>query len=121
MMCRVPCARTLTGTVRLAEPPAPEQLKVYDAVALNGPTPSDPAVAFVPDQSPDAVHEFASVEDQVSVSDSPAAIDAGLDVNVTVGAGPICAGAGLPLSLPPPQAASSRLAIKPVNDRTAIW
>ena len=82
----------MTGTVRSVEPPAPEQLKVYDAVALKGPTSSDPEVAFVPDQPPDAVHEVASVEDQVSVSVSPDAIDAGLDVKVTVGAVPVNTG-----------------------------
>ncbi len=111
---------TATETVRLAEPPAPEQLNVYVAAAAKGSVASDPAVAIEPDQPPEAVHELASVEVQVSVTDEPVATDAALEVNVTVGAGSDEACVGLLPSLPPPQAASNRLASKPVNDRNTM-
>ncbi len=110
---------TATETDWLAEPPAPEQLNVYVAAAAKGSVASDPAVAIEPDQPPEAVHELASVEVQVSVTDEPVATDAALEVNVTVGVGSDDACVGLPLSLPPPQAASSRLAIKPGSHRMA--
>jgi hypothetical protein len=104
----------------LAEPPAPEQLSAYDTSASSGPTDSDPEVAFAPAQPPDAVHEVASVEDQVSVIDEPDATDAALEVNVTVGeAVGVGVGAAL-LSPPPPQAASSRVARNPRHDRIAM-
>jgi len=104
---------TETETVRLAEPPAPEQLNVYAAAALNGPTVCDPEVAFVPVQVPDAVHDVASVEDQVSVTDEAATTDAALELKVTVGVGP--------LPPPPPQAARSSVTIKPRTNRTSTW
>ena len=90
---------------------------MYDTAALNGLTTSDPEVAFVPVHPPDAVHDVASVEDQVSVTEEPVTTEAALVVTVTVGAGSDDAGAGLlpSLPLPPPQAASSRLASKPGN------
>src|SRR5262245_58668778 len=59
---------------------------------------SDPEVALVPDQPPEAVHEVASVEDQVSVTDEPETIDESLDVKMTVGG----VGLSLPLPLSPP-------------------
>ena len=111
---------TETETVRLTEPPAPEQVNVYEAAASKGPVASDPDVAMEPDQPPEAVHEAASVVDQVSVTDEPVTTDAALEVNVRVGARPDESCVGLPPSVPPPQAASSRLASKPVNDRTAL-
>ena len=123
----VPAGVVLTATeaVWLTEPPAPEQLNVYDAVALNGPTVSEPEVAFVPVQPPDAVHEVASVEDQFNVTDELVTTEAALAVSVTVGAAADDAGAGLlpslPLPPPPPQPANKKLARKPGNDRTAIW
>ena len=60
----------------------------------------------MPDQPPEAVHDVAFVEDQVSVDDPPLATDARLAVSDTVGTG----GGGsseaeppLPPPPPPPQ------------------
>jgi len=100
-MRRASATVTVTDTVRLAEPPAPEQLKAYEASALSGPMDSDPDVTFVPDQPPEAVHEVASVEDQVSVTDEPDATDEALDVKLTVGG---VGGLSLPLPPLPPHA-----------------
>jgi hypothetical protein len=46
-----------------------------------------PLVAFVPLQPPEAVHDVALVELQVSVEDAPLAIVVGLAVKVAVGMG----------------------------------
>ena len=46
-----------------------------------------PLVAFVPVQPPLAVHEVASVEDQLTVEILPELILVGLADNITVGAG----------------------------------
>jgi hypothetical protein len=49
-------------------PPGPVQLKVYVLLEVKFPVDIDPDVPFVPDQSPDAIHEVALfVEDQVKV------------------------------------------------------
>ena len=106
--------------VAMAEPPAPEQLKVYEAAAATGSVASDPAVAIEPDQPPEAVHELASVEDQVSVTGEPEAILEALEVKVTVGAGADDSGAGLPPSLPPQQAASSKAALANKEATTGV-
>ena len=62
----------VVDTEALAEPPAPEQLKVYwllpSAVTT---TAWLPDVANVPDHAPPAVQEVALVEDHVSVMLSP--------------------------------------------------
>ena len=84
-MRKTPPATTMTDAVPLGKPPPPRQVNVYDAVALNGPTDSDPEFAFGPDHPPVAVHEVTSVEDQVSVTDEPETTIAALDVNVTDG------------------------------------
>jgi hypothetical protein len=47
----------------------------------------EPLTALVPDQPPDAVHEVAFVELHVSVELAPVAMELGLAVTVTVGAG----------------------------------
>jgi hypothetical protein len=44
-------------------------------------------VALVPAQPPDAVHDVAFVDDQVSVTDEPETTEEALDVKVTVGGG----------------------------------
>jgi hypothetical protein len=46
-----------------------------------------PLVAFVPVQPPEAVHEVALVEDQVTIETLPEVMLVGLAENVTVGAG----------------------------------
>ena len=52
--------------VSLVLPPGPVQLSEYALVALRAPVDSLPAVAFAPDQAPDALHEVASFDDHVS-------------------------------------------------------
>ena len=56
-------------------------------LAVSGPVDSLPEVALGPDQAPEAVHEVAFVEDQVSVEEPPFAIDVGFAVSDTVGTG----------------------------------
>ena len=65
----------------------PVQVKVKVALAIKFPVVSDPAVAFVPDQVPEAVHELASIDVQLSIDAEPDAIDVGLADRVTVGGG----------------------------------
>jgi len=55
-------------------------------VAVSAPVDCEPLVAFVPDQPPDATHELASVEDQLSVEAPPLVTLVGLAVSITVGA-----------------------------------
>jgi hypothetical protein len=121
VICRSTRAVTVTDAVLLADPPAPEQLSVYNESALSGPTASVPEVAFVPVQEPDAVHEVASVDDQVSVAVEPEATDAALAAKLTVGAVTMGSAEDPLPSLPPPQAASSRQATMPGNDRIVMW
>ena len=52
---------------------------------LVGDTASVPLVAFVPVQPPEAVHEVALVEDQVTVEMLPEVMLVGLAENATVG------------------------------------
>jgi hypothetical protein len=79
----------MSVTVALAcpVPPVPVQLRVnvvaFDSAAVC----SLPAVAFVPDQPPDAVHDVAFDEVQVSVLVPPLLTDVGDADSVTVGAG----------------------------------
>jgi len=47
----------------------------------------EPLVALLPDQAPDAVHEVALVEDQLSVEEAPLAIVLGLALICTVAVG----------------------------------
>jgi hypothetical protein len=81
-----------TFTVRtadaLAEPPAPEQVKVYEYEPANaGLTVDDPLVPSEPDHEPLAVQVVALVEDQVKIELCPAAMVAGEAAIVTVGTG----------------------------------
>ena len=57
-------------------------------MVLVGDTARVPLVAFVPVQLPEAVHEIALVEDQVTTEALPEAMLVGLAENVTVGARP---------------------------------
>ena len=56
-------------------------------LAASAPVDSLPEVALVPDQAPEAVHELALVEDQVSVENAPFATDDGFAASDTVGVG----------------------------------
>jgi hypothetical protein len=58
---------TVTVTDWVVLVPAPLQTKINVLVSTSGPTTSVPDVPLVPDHAPDAVHELASVDDQVSV------------------------------------------------------
>ena len=53
---------------------------------VNGPTLSLPEVALVPDQASEAVHEIASVDDQVRVEEPLRLTEEGSAVRDTVGA-----------------------------------
>jgi hypothetical protein len=61
---------------------------------------SEPVSPLVPLQSPVAVHELALLDDHDNVEVPPLAIDAGLAVKLTVGAG-ITATDAVALALPP--------------------
>ena len=54
---------------------------------LFGDTVRVPLVAFVPVQPPEAVHEVASIEDQITSETLPDVMLVGLAENATVGAG----------------------------------
>ena len=78
----------VTETEAVAEPPAPVQVIVYVFVVE-----SVSVITLVPEvsiaslQSPEALHEVASVEDQVNVKDSSTSTVEALDEIVAVGSG----------------------------------
>ena len=75
---------TLTVTVeRALAPPAPVQVIEYAVGTVSAPVLCEPLVALVPLQPPEAVHEVALVEDQVSAVVPPEATDVGEADNVT--------------------------------------
>jgi len=78
---------TVTVTLWLADPPAPEQVSEKPVVAASGEVDSLPLMALAPLQPPEAVQLVALVELHVSVAEPPPATEAGLAVSVTVGAG----------------------------------
>jgi hypothetical protein len=88
---------TVTVVVWLADPAAPVQVNVKDAVLARTPVLWLPLTALFPDQLPEAVHSVASVEFQVRFAAFPATTETGAASSETVNAG------GLP-PLPPPQA-----------------
>ena len=63
------------------------QLSVKDVLAFNAPVLWVPAVALLPLQPPDAVHDVAFVELHVKVLLPPLLTEVGDADNVTVGAG----------------------------------
>ena len=79
----------LTETVAdcAALPPAPVQVRVYVALAVSAPVERDPLVAWLPFQPPEAAQEVAFVVDQFKVEAPPLAMELGLAVRLTVGAG----------------------------------
>jgi hypothetical protein len=80
-------AVTVTDAVRCVVPPAPLQLSVYEALALNAPVLCEPEVDFVPLQLPDAVQDVAFDVDHDKVLLPPLVTDVGDAENETVGAG----------------------------------
>jgi len=84
-----PVGVTVTVAAWIVEPPGPVQVSVNVLVdAVRGALLSEPAVARLPVQPPEAVQEVAFVEDQVSVEGTPLATDAGSAASDTVGFGP---------------------------------
>jgi hypothetical protein len=77
---------TVTVAELFAEPPVPEQVSVKVVFAVRFPVLCEPDAAFVPDHPPEAVHELALVEDQVSVDALPEMTETGLAEMLTVGA-----------------------------------
>jgi hypothetical protein len=101
-------ASTAITRVFRTAPPRPLQLSVNELFAESPPELSEPLVARLPDQAPDAVQVVAAVVLQVKTEAAPTATDVGDAVKVSVGveAG---VGAGVdPLSPPPPQDASTK-------------
>jgi len=78
---------TLTVALCVAEPPAPVQTKVYLVAAVSAAVLCEPLIASVPLQPPEAVHEVALVDDQLSVDAAPLATVLGVAVRATDGAG----------------------------------
>jgi hypothetical protein len=78
-------ADTVTVADCDAEPPGPVHVSVYFVVVLRAEVATEPLIGFVPLQPPEAVHDVALVEDQVSVDLAPLAIVLGFAVRVTAG------------------------------------
>jgi len=98
----LPC--TVTVAERLVEPPGPLQLRVKILLALvSAPVLAVPEVGCEPLHAPLAVHELASVEDQLRLELPPLGTLAGVAVTVSVGAGdPEGGGADVMADSPPP-------------------
>jgi hypothetical protein len=82
-------------------PPAPAQVSEYAALVVNAPVLWVPLVAFVPLQPPDAVHDVALVELQVSMEVPRLAIEVGFAVSVAVGTGAMVTVAVAAVLVPP--------------------
>jgi hypothetical protein len=80
-------ADTVTVTFLETLPPSPTQSSVKVVVAPSGPVDSEPLPGLLPLQPPLAVQLVALADDQVRVELSPAWMDNGLAVRVSVGAG----------------------------------
>ena len=78
-------ADTVTVADCDAEPPGPVHVSVYFEVVLRAEVDTEPLIGSVPLQPPEAVHDVALVEDQVSVDLAPLAIVLGFAVRVTAG------------------------------------
>jgi hypothetical protein len=78
---------TVTVVLPLPVPPSPVQVSPNVVVCVRAGVVKVPAVPRAPLQPPDAVHDWALVEDQVRFEVPPLAICAGLAEIVTVGAG----------------------------------
>jgi hypothetical protein len=82
-------------------PPAPVHVNEYAVLAVKAPVLWLPLVALVPVHPPEAVHDAALVELQVSVEDWPLAIEVGLAVSVAVGTGAMVTMAEAAVLVPP--------------------
>ncbi len=80
-------AETVTVADWAALPPAPVQVSENLVFVVRAPVLSEPLVALLPVQPPEAVQEVALVEDQVRVELAPLATVLGLAERVTEGAG----------------------------------
>lgn len=80
-------AETVTVADCAAEPPAPVQVSVNFVVAVRAEVVWVPAADSAPLQPPEAVHEVAFVEVQVSAEVAPLFTVVGLAAKVTAGAG----------------------------------
>jgi hypothetical protein len=77
---------TVTVADCAALPPLPVQLRVYVAFAVRAPVDCEPFNPTAPDQAPEATHEVAFVDDNVSIALLPLVIALGPTLSVTVGA-----------------------------------
>jgi hypothetical protein len=112
---------TVTVADALALPPAPVQVMEKLVVVLTAPLLSLPEVAFVPDQPPEAVQEFAPVDDQLRVEAWPLATVVGFAMSDAVGVdGGGAGGAGGVPPPPPPQCASRKHESTATNKRAAL-
>jgi hypothetical protein len=73
----------------VALPPKPSQFSSNAVVSVSAAVVQVPLTALVPLQPPEAVHEFARVEVQVSVDVPPLVIVVGDAARATVGANPV--------------------------------
>lgn len=87
---------TVTVADWFAEPPDPVHVKVNVVFAVRFPVLCEPEVALAPDQPPNALHEVAFVEFQISVAAPPEEMEVGLAAMLTVGTG---GGVTLPLEV----------------------
>jgi len=80
---------TVTVAEALAVPPGPVHESVNTLVVVSAPVDCPVLLesALLPDQAPEATHEVALVDDQVSVEDAPLATEVGFAVSDTVGGG----------------------------------
>jgi hypothetical protein len=112
---------TVTLTVAtLLVPPAPMQVNEYDVAAVSGPVLWLPLVALAPLQPPEAVHELALVEIQVSVEAPPLATEVGFAVSVTVGADTTATLAVATLLVPPAPMQVNEYDVAAVSD-PVLW
>jgi hypothetical protein len=92
---------TLTVVLCEAEPPAPVQAKVYLVAVVSFAVLCEPIVACVPLQPPEAVHEVALVDDQLSIDAAPLVTVLGAAARVTDGAGVVTETVADCAALPP--------------------
>jgi len=99
----VPVVAGVTLTVVLCEavPPAPVQVKVYFVAAVSAAVLCEPLSASVPLQPPEALHEVALLEDQVSFDAAPLATVLGVALRVTEGADVVTVTVADCVALPP--------------------
>jgi hypothetical protein len=72
----------------VALPPAPLQVNVYVALAVNVPEDCDPLRGLAPDHEPEAEHAAALLVDHVSVEAAPELTVLGFALSVTTGGNP---------------------------------